>query len=92
MTPRVKGIWKCKGAESGTVFSDVDMTEGEWTDYDEKVDKPYFISCDKPISHNHLGISTSRGYGFRERMVEGSLKKPNLLQSKPSLLYYIRCT
>jgi hypothetical protein len=33
----VQGIWKCVGAESGTVFSEVDLSEGEWTDYDEKV-------------------------------------------------------
>lgn len=37
MTARVKGIWKCKGIDSGTVFAEVDMAEGEWTDYDEKV-------------------------------------------------------
>lgn len=33
----VQGIWKCKGIESGTPFSEVDLIEGEWTDYDEKV-------------------------------------------------------
>ena len=32
-----QGIWKCKGLESNTPFTDVDLTEGEWTDYDEKV-------------------------------------------------------
>lgn len=37
ITSRVKGIWKCKGIDSGTVFAEVDMAEGEWTDYDEKV-------------------------------------------------------
>ena len=30
-------MWKCVGAESGTVFPDVDLEEGEWVDYDEKV-------------------------------------------------------
>ena len=29
--------WKAKGAESGTVFEDVDLTDGDWADYDEKV-------------------------------------------------------
>lgn len=32
-----QGTWKCVGLESGTVFSEVDMDEGEWVDYDEKV-------------------------------------------------------
>ncbi|KAG8856578.1 hypothetical protein FRB96_006338 [Tulasnella sp. 330] len=30
------GIWKCVGAESGTKFTEVDLGDGEWTDYDEK--------------------------------------------------------
>ncbi|KAK9472327.1 uncharacterized protein V1510DRAFT_417937, partial [Dipodascopsis tothii] len=30
------GNWICKGAESGTPFTDVSMDEGEWFDYDEK--------------------------------------------------------
>jgi hypothetical protein len=39
-----KGEWKCKGAESDTVFSEVDLTEGEWVDYDEKAALPVGIS------------------------------------------------
>ena len=35
--PVSQGIWKCKGLESGTEFSEVDLSEREWTDYDEKV-------------------------------------------------------
>lgn len=38
-----RGIWKCSGAESGTVFSEVDLSEGEWTDYDEKAAQPVSI-------------------------------------------------
>ena len=30
-------MWKCVGADSGTVFPEVDLDEGEWVDYDEKV-------------------------------------------------------
>ncbi|KAI6893990.1 hypothetical protein D0869_06003 [Hortaea werneckii] len=30
------GAWQAIGAESGTKFSDIDLTEGEWFDYDEK--------------------------------------------------------
>lgn len=37
LNPQLKGPWKCVGAESGTAFDDVDLSEGEWTDYDEKV-------------------------------------------------------
>nr|CAG4643606.1 EOG090X0HQJ [Ilyocryptus agilis] len=28
--------WTVEGLESGTVFSDIDLTEKEWADYDEK--------------------------------------------------------
>jgi len=30
-------MWKCVGAESGTLFTEVSLDEGEWVDYDEKV-------------------------------------------------------
>ena len=29
--------WTAQGAESGTKFEDIDLTEGDWADYDEKV-------------------------------------------------------
>ncbi|KAF8710463.1 hypothetical protein RHS03_02201, partial [Rhizoctonia solani] len=31
-----RGVWTCKGAESGTIFPEVPLDEREWTDYDEK--------------------------------------------------------
>lgn len=31
-----QGDWKATGVESGTKFSGIDLTEGEWFDYDEK--------------------------------------------------------
>jgi hypothetical protein len=31
-----QGIWKCAGL-SGTPFPEVDLSEKEWNDYDEKV-------------------------------------------------------
>jgi hypothetical protein len=34
-------VWTCKGVNSGTVFSEVELEEREWTDYDEKV---FFLS------------------------------------------------
>lgn len=39
MTNR-KGTWTAKGAESGTVFDEIDLSNesgNEWSDYDEKV-------------------------------------------------------
>ncbi|KAK5065086.1 hypothetical protein LTR84_000922 [Exophiala bonariae] len=30
------GEWEAKGTESGTKFSGIDLSEGEWFDYDEK--------------------------------------------------------
>ncbi|KAJ7487511.1 hypothetical protein B0H11DRAFT_1860583 [Mycena galericulata] len=38
-----RGVWKCKGI-TGTVFPEVDLTEGEWNDYDEKSALPVGIS------------------------------------------------
>ena len=34
-----KGAWQAKGTESGTKFADIDLTEGEWYDYDEKANE-----------------------------------------------------
>jgi len=31
-----KGEWEAKGVESNTAFTSIDLTEGEWYDYDEK--------------------------------------------------------
>ncbi|KAK3707488.1 hypothetical protein LTR37_012130 [Vermiconidia calcicola] len=33
---KADGDWKAVGAESGTKFSGIDLTDGEWYDYDEK--------------------------------------------------------
>lgn len=32
----LQGEWMAKGLDSSTKFSDVDLREGEWFDYDEK--------------------------------------------------------
>jgi len=39
-----RGTWKCTGTDSGTQFPDIDLTEGEWVDYDEKAALPVGIS------------------------------------------------
>lgn len=31
-----QGDWQAKGIESGTSFAAIDLSEGEWFDYDEK--------------------------------------------------------
>ena len=37
-TTSIQGKWRCVGlGEKGTVFEDVQIPEGEWYDYDEKV-------------------------------------------------------
>ncbi|KAF7320107.1 hypothetical protein MKEN_00795100 [Mycena kentingensis (nom. inval.)] len=38
-----RGIWACEGM-NGTGFPEVDLEEGEWTDYDEKAALPVGIS------------------------------------------------
>ncbi|KAI9251165.1 hypothetical protein EDC94DRAFT_295486 [Helicostylum pulchrum] len=36
--------WTCKGTQSGTVFEEIDLCEGEWAEYDEKSGEPVGIS------------------------------------------------
>ncbi|CAO3658264.1 unnamed protein product [Umbelopsis vinacea] len=36
--------WTAQGAESGTKFEDIDLTEGDWADYDEKSGEPVGIT------------------------------------------------
>jgi len=38
-----RGTWKCSGT-TGTQFGDVDLTDGEWNDYDEKTELPTGVS------------------------------------------------
>jgi len=38
-----RGTWKCVGV-TGTQFSEVDLEEGDWTDYDEKSGLPVGVS------------------------------------------------
>lgn len=32
----MQGDWEAKGAESPTQFKEIDLSDGEWYDYDEK--------------------------------------------------------
>ncbi|CAG8655751.1 16514_t:CDS:2 [Acaulospora colombiana] len=36
--------FKAKGVDSGTIFESIDLTEGDWAEYDEKAEVPVRIS------------------------------------------------
>ncbi|KAF2239917.1 DUF866-domain-containing protein [Viridothelium virens] len=40
---KADGEWLAKGLESGTSFSGIDLSEGEWFDYDEKASEEVSI-------------------------------------------------
>lgn len=40
----IKGEFEAKGAESGTKFSSIDLSENEWFDYDEKAGEEVSIT------------------------------------------------
>lgn len=48
-----KGVWSCKGSESGTVFNDIELSLAEqddgWTDYDEKVPSSVIYVSDEQL-------------------------------------------
>jgi len=39
-----KGVWRCVGVNSGSIFDDVDLNDGEWVDYDEKAALPVGVT------------------------------------------------
>lgn len=39
-----QGEWQAVGAETGTKFSGIDLTDGEWYDYDEKASEEVSIT------------------------------------------------
>ena len=43
ITDDKQGPWKATGVESGTAFSDIDLTEGDWYEYDEKASEEVSI-------------------------------------------------
>lgn len=45
LKPPSQGTWKCIGIESGTRFTEVELEEGEWVDYDEKVSSCYNLTA-----------------------------------------------
>ncbi|OZJ06913.1 hypothetical protein BZG36_00082 [Bifiguratus adelaidae] len=39
-----EGAWAARGAETNTQFQDIDLTEDDWADYDEKAELPVGIT------------------------------------------------
>jgi hypothetical protein len=39
-----QGEWKAVGAETGTKFSGIDLSDGEWFEYDEKASEEVSIT------------------------------------------------
>lgn len=50
----VQAGWTALGAESGTKFDDIDLTEGDWADYDEKVMLSGTSFLPRPNRHTNL--------------------------------------
>ncbi|CAL1546587.1 unnamed protein product [Lymnaea stagnalis] len=50
-SPRVG--WEAKGLESGTIFSEVDLKEREWFDYDEKAGQSVSIT---ELKHQFISV------------------------------------
>lgn len=44
MLREMKGEFEAKGAESNTKFASIDLSEGEWFDYDEKAGEEVSIA------------------------------------------------
>ncbi|OJD10301.1 hypothetical protein ACJ73_09845, partial [Blastomyces percursus] len=47
---KADGEWEAKGAESSTAFSGVDLSDGEWYDYDEKAGEEVSIKDFVPLN------------------------------------------
>lgn len=43
LTQLFQGTWLADGIDSGTKFTDIDLTDGEWYDYDEKANEEVSI-------------------------------------------------
>lgn len=40
----LQGDWQAKGADSNSAFTGIDLSEGEWYDYDEKAGEEVSIT------------------------------------------------
>ena len=65
-------MWKCTGTESGIRFDEVEL-DGEWTEYDEKVD--YIASLFKVsyTKHRYSGKSSCANIKYRQPVVKGAI-------------------
>ncbi|KAK9358142.1 hypothetical protein V1504DRAFT_436062 [Lipomyces starkeyi] len=41
---KVEGPWTCKSEANGAIFEEVDLSQGEWFDYDEKAGEEVMIT------------------------------------------------
>ena len=41
---KAEGDWTCSGTDSGTKFEGVDLSDGEWYDYDDKAGQEVSIT------------------------------------------------
>ncbi|KKZ67165.1 hypothetical protein EMCG_07146 [[Emmonsia] crescens] len=46
---KADGEWEAKGADSSTVFSSIDLSDGEWYDYDEKAGEEFVPLNPRPM-------------------------------------------
>ncbi|KAG0148809.1 hypothetical protein CROQUDRAFT_74982 [Cronartium quercuum f. sp. fusiforme G11] len=53
-----RGQWTCKGAETKSVFTEIEFEDGEWHDYDEAAGLPVSVTNIKVTSH--INPSASR--------------------------------
>lgn len=68
---KAQGIWKCVGAESGTPFNEVELEEGEWVDYDEKV--RVSLSSQYRLNRFHTGGTACWCLCNRKRMAQSMM-------------------
>lgn len=74
--PALQGTWTAKGAESGTVFDEIDLSNesgNEWSDYDEKVclfrAVAIFLTADGTFLRARLEL-LSRSWSLRPKLRE----------------------
>jgi hypothetical protein len=70
-----QGTWTAKGAESGTVFDEIDLSNesgNEWSDYDEKVRLP--LQSSTTLSFRPLTQSPARQAGTSVSIMEFETK------------------
>lgn len=78
----MQGTWKCAGAETNTVFDEVEFEGGEWTDYDEKVRRFQRMRVESLLKGllMRLRRSPKNRWQYRLSKVNGSESSGNVLE------------